>query len=845
MRGSSSQFVGIASLLLTAFEASAQQPILALSHSLGENPDNVDVPLVAQVSRHLTEPQAPFSLRLSPELTVKPPQSLDRNVRHTLSVQPQALVVTITINGEDKGEQIAYRSSDGDFFLKRDEIKALVTIPPDTVIFDIEGEGFFTVQSLAGSKIEFDEKTLALNIALPPEAFPTKVYSLAKSRSTKEFETDTRSALINYRLGYSGGAGNGTVSLATEEAISLGRWLIRNQSQHARNSKQTTSLRYITQLVRDDREAMQRLVIGDETTAAGDLGASVPIGGVSFSKAYQLSPYFVRQPSVNFAGTVALPSQVDFFVGNTRVLRQQVSPGPFEIANFNYYGGQRDVRVVIRDMLGRERVISYPFYFSDQGLAAGLHEYSYHLGFLRENFGTASNEYGKLVFSAFQRYGFTDWFTLGVRSEGTAEYFNAGPNILLRSDNLGVVSMNAAVSRNRRVGEQGNAFSAAYTYQGGDFSGQVAIRRFSRTYDLLRAGTVPDLPEANLSASVSYAPARFGSLNFTFNRLKLRDKPVSQSTTLSYSRTLAGKFNLLSSYRRTTGNDAGYEMYVGLQYLPGPDRAVSTSLRRDDSNTRSAQLQLSNAQPGGEGLGYRLSLEHNRSDSGKLNTVSPELQYNSRFATLTGEIHALSGSVPSSTTYTLAIAGGIAAVGGHVGFSRPIDDSFGLAEITPPIPGVRVYQNSQEVGKTGEDGRLFLPTMTSFIENYISINDKDIPIDYGIERVDRIVSPSYKSGSIVKFAVTRTQSIVGSLMYRAGGKVIPLEYHLISMEVAGKKIEFPTGKNGDLYLENIPPGRYAASVLIEKTMCRFTVVIPESKESFIKLNELMTCDVAS
>lgn len=135
--------------------------------------------------------------------------------------------------------------------------------------------------------------------------------------------------------------------------------------------------------------------------------------------------------------------------------------------------------------------------------------------------------------------------------------------------------------------------------------------------------------------------------------------------------------------------------------------------------------------------------------------------------------------------------------------------------------------------------------MTSFIENYISINDKDIPIDFGIERVDRIVSPSYKSGSIIKFAVTRTQSIVGSLMYRAGGKVIPLEYHLISMEVAGKKIAFPTGKNGDLYLENIPPGKYAASVLIEKTMCKFTVVIPESKESFIKLNELMTCDVAS
>lgn len=844
-----SQLVATVSLL-TVLKVSAQQPALVISHSIGEVPSKGDITSAAKISEHQTESHGSFSLRLSPELTIKASQSPERGARRTLSGQPQPLVVTITVNGEEKGEQIVYRASAQDFFLKLEEIKKFATVPPQTDIFDIEGEGFVPVNALNGSKVEFDEKTLGLSITLPPEAFPTTVYNLAKGPSTEGFQpgaSGSKSALINYRLAYAGGtgAGRGILSLASEEAVSLGRWLIRNQSFHARDPQRTTSLRYITQLVRDNREDMQRLVIGDETTFAGDLGASVPIGGVSFSKAYQLSPYFVRQPSVNFAGAVALPSQVDFYVGNTRILRQQVSPGPFEIANFNYYGGQRDVRVVIRDMLGRERVISYPFYFADQGLALGLHDYSYHLGLLRENFGTASNEYGKLAFSAFQRYGFTDWLTVGARGEGTADYANAGPNIVLRSDRLGVVSVNAAASHDRRAGAQGFAYSAAHTFQGGEFSSQVAIRRFSRAYALLHAGPAPDLPEANFSVSMGYAPAGFGSLNIVYNQLKLRDKPESRTTTLSYSRALAGKFNLTGSYRRTVGNDSGYEVFFGLQYLPGPARNVSASLRRDDKNASSAQLQVSNSQPSGEGLAYRLSLDHNVSDTGTLNAVSPELQYSSRYATLSGEIRTLSGSVPSSTSYTLAVAGGIAAVGGQVGFSRPINDSFGLAEITPPLSGVRVYQNSQEVGRTAENGRLFLPTMTSFIENYISINDKDIPIEYAIEHVDRVVSPPYKSGSIVRFAVTRTQSIVGSLMYRVGGASKPLEYHLISMDIAGKKIDFPTGKNGDFYLENIAPGAYAASVPIGKTTCKFTFVIPKSDETFIKLSDLMTCDVAT
>ena len=841
------QLVAIAPFL-TAIHAVAQ-PVLVLSQSLKKTSGdkNAGLPPSPPSSERFTAQSAPALLRHSLDLSSKVSPPAVKAVRRALLEPVQPLIVTITINSEAKGEQIIYRSGKNNFFLKLEEINQLVTISPTADVFEIEGASYVKANALAGAKLEFDEKKLSLNISFPPEYFPNRVYSLAKGRSTQSVATRANSAVFNYRLGYTGASGtaDGTLSLASEQTFNVGKWLLRNQNYHARAPEKNTALRYATQFIRDDREALQRLVIGDEITATGELGASVSIGGVSFSKAYQLAPYLVRQPSVNFAGAVALPSDVDFYVGNTRVLRQRVAPGPFEIANFNYYGGQRDVRVVIRDILGREQTIAYPFYFADQGLAQGLHDYSYHLGYLRENIGVKSNDYGKLAFSGFHRYGLTDSLTLGVRGEGTAQYGNFGPSLVFRSDALGLFSLNAAASYDRAVRKQSFGVSMAHSYQAGNFSSLVTLRRFGAAYTMLHAGSAGELPQYDFNVALGYSPSGFGSVNIGYNRLKLSDKPETRSATLSYSRAVMDRLSLLGTYRRALGGSSGYELFVGLQYLLGADRILSTSLRRDQKNARSEQMQFSNILPTGEGVAYRLGLERTRDENGSSFNVSPELQYSTRYNTVSAEVRSQSGSTTRSTTYSLAVAGGIAAVGGEFGFSRPINDSFGIAEITPPIAGVRVYQSSQEVGRTGENGKLFLPNLTSFVENYVSISDKDIPIEYAIERVDRIVSPSFRSGSVIKFSVVRTQSIVGALKYRSAGILRPLEYHLISLDVGGNKTTFPTGRNGDFYLENIAAGTYAASVQIGKTECVFSLTIPASSDAFIVLNEILTCDVAS
>ncbi len=760
---------------------------------------------------------------------------------------PQALIVSITLNGEPKGETIAYMSGRNNFLLKRQDFEEMAKVPADVELIEIDGELYVPLNSLPGATVKFDENILGLDITLPPEAFEKQVYSATGGQRQSEAPQQTAtSALFNYRLAYAGSdsTAQGVWSLATEQAVTLQSWLLRNQSFHLRSPSQSSSVRFETQFVRDDRRNMRRLIAGDAFTAGAELGGSVQMGGLSLSKAYQLSPYFIRRPSANFSGSVALPSDVELYVGNTRFLRQSVSPGPFEIGGVNYYGGQRDVRVVIRDMFGREQIIDYPFYFADEGLAQGLHDYSYHAGVLRENFGVESDQYGEAAVSAFHKYGFSDSWTLGLRGEGTADYWNLGPSIVYRSNGFGVLSLNGAGSRDRAARRDGTALSLAHSYQAGDFSTFLALRQFSQAYAVLHSGTPLKLPRRDLNVALTYAPAGFGSLNLGYRQLALPGEPVTRSATLSYSKTVWRNVNLLGSYRHSFDAGSPDELFLTLLFAPGAGHTASTFVNTSGEHARSSGAQFSNTVPQGEGLAYRLNVQDNRDEFGSSSLLSPELNYFGRYGVASGELSSLKSSGQTSTAYTFALAGAAAAVGSRIGFSRPINDSFGMAEITPPVAGVRVYQNSQEIGRTGDNGRVFLPNLMSFADNDVSINDKDVPIDYTIERAARAVSPSFRSGSLIVFPVLRTQGFTGSLKYRAGKKQRPLEYYEVTLDADGKTVTFPTGRNGDFYLENLPPGRYAAKVQIGAKPCRFSLEIPESPETIVALNDVMTCNAA-
>ena len=141
------------------------------------------------------------------------------------------------------------------------------------------------------------------------------------------------------------------------------------------------------------------------------------MGGLGFSKLYKLDPYFITQPMFNLQGVTAFPSQAKIYMDGVLVGTQPIAPGVFDLRNIYTNAGAHKIEVVLTDPFGNEQKISYPLYFSQILLREGLHEYSYNVGFLREQYGVASNKYGKPVFSAFHRYGVTSSFNIEKASD--------------------------------------------------------------------------------------------------------------------------------------------------------------------------------------------------------------------------------------------------------------------------------------------------------------------------------------------------------------------------------------------------------------------------------------------
>ena len=112
-----------------------------------------------------------------------------------------------------------------------------------------------------------------------------------------------------------------------------------------------------------------------------------------------------------------MPSTVDVYVNNALVSRQSVPPGPFSITNIPIVSGTGEAQLVVRDLLGREQVITQPFYGAATLLKEGLADYSYELGAQRQNFGQTSSDYAKALASATYRKGVTESFTAELHGE--------------------------------------------------------------------------------------------------------------------------------------------------------------------------------------------------------------------------------------------------------------------------------------------------------------------------------------------------------------------------------------------------------------------------------------------
>lgn len=682
-----------------------------------------------------------------------------------------------------------------------------------------EGEAWVFLSSLAPEvSFRLDLEAVTLAIMVPAEWLGTNVLDLALPPPRDLVFASDPSFFVNYSLGvqdFKTWTGFG------EAGLSLGGNLLYGAVSRDSGAR---VVRGLTNVTHDDRESLRRWVLGDTFTSAGGLGGSLFIAGLSVSRNFSLNPYFVRYPTFGFSGFATTPSTLDVYVNGNIVKRQEVAPGTFQLAGLLPPAGTGSMSVVVRDAFGQERVLTSGLYASTNVLAKGLSEYTYNLGFRRDNLSIASWDYGPLSFLGLHRYGFSDSFTGEFRLEADNHVVSGGPGFAW---NLPVGEIDGYVAASRDSGQSGAAGFLSYRFIGHPANFGVSLRAMTHHYAILGLRADQDRPLWDGNAYVGAQFGRFLSPSLQFSGTVPRDTPSFQRVALTNTSSLTRDLNLFVSVSRVFRSQAaGTEAFVGLSYLLGQmSSALASYSRQDGANTASLEVQKS--LPVGTGFGYRFS-----GSAGDLPAnASGLVQYNAPFGRYEATVNRVAGENSSSLT----ASGGIVVLGGTIQATRPVTDSFALIKL-PGVGDVRGYAANQEVGTTDSVGNLLISNLIPYYGNQIRIADTDFPLDYEVGSVQRTIATPYRGGAVVTFPIRRITTVTGRILLSSKGDEIVPAYGGLTVEGPdGKSLVSPVGGDGGFYFEGLPAGKHAATLEYREAVCRLMLEIPASSLAFVNL----------
>lgn len=773
----------------------------------------------------------------------------------------ETIILSVTLNSIPRGEFFLKRADDGRLFIRTEDLRRIGLKQVPAPITTIENDAYVSLTELHGVTTIFDDKQLALDLRAKAGMvdLPREVRDYGTRSGRQLSRPPGTSSFLNYRLDYGSeiNAASGTWSATGQAGIRRGNLLFLSDGiyQHQRDLDRT--VRLMTSLSWDRPEKLARWVAGDIIATAGEPSGPLNLGGISYISSFSIEPGLITYPVGEFSGMAAYPSEAEIYVNGILIRRERLSPGEYRFRNLPVSNGTNMVDILIRDPFGAESHFTNAFYLTDRLLKSGLHDYGYSAGFLRRDFGSASDRYGQPVLVARHNVGLSDSLTVGAGAEAGKDLVNLVPRAVFRLNNMGIINLLAGGSFDRDKGG-GGTIGGGYLFQSRHINYQLSLRHSTQGYRTLASRQNTDSPLLEAGTGLSLGTPFTGSIGLDGTFLETHAGQIRRSLGVSYSRSLTKTLHFSATWRNAWGTFRENTFFAGLTYIPGKDNTISATyqtFRGGDRETLSIQKNL----PIGEGFGYRGTVEREHNNDRTVYRASPVLQYNGPYGSYTADYQGRyeeHGNVLRGN-YLLSAAGAVVYAGGHVGLTRPVSDSFAVVQLEG-LANTKVLLDSQEVARTNSDGLAFIPNMRSYQSNTVSFDDHQVPPNYIIKNYTISLSPGQWGGACIAFPVARIQGYNGRLLTEEGH---PAEYVQVNLRGDQREFSFTTLNNGEFYFENIVevteereawspacggsspyrlavvPGKYEASVTVNGHERRFELIVPASDAMMVTLGE--------
>lgn len=717
---------------------------------------------------------------------------------------PVPMALEVTLNGETRGTVLMLQRGT-EFLVSRDDARSWRLRLPAQSDLAFRGQAFHSLSSLSLSVSRLDTGALQLELRAEPSAFESTTASLSG------FEFRPTPATWGGFASYDFVANRIEGVNAVDGAFTLSAFAPYGSLSHqfverslwSDGAARRDSIRIATTYRHDWAESMISLEAGDTVSRPGAFGRALRYGGLQVGSNFGLRPGFIRQPLPDLSAQASLPSTVEVFVQNQLRSVTQVPAGPFTLDNVPVISGAGDARVVVRDALGRESVVTSSFYVAGGLLRKGLTEWNAGVGKLRDDVGGDAN-YGRGYATALVRRGITDWLT----AEGRAEVENERTRVLGGAVDIGglwgELEATAGVADVDRVGSRWLG-GLGYRYVTLDYN--VGLRWVQAQQGFRLPGDTDVDPTPTRVVTLNGGARLSDRWSAGVAWLGIDRQPALETRSLNVSATmsLSQHASVLFAYNRLT--ESGVARNVGSVLL-------SISLGNQTSATAGADFGSSARQfagvqralPFDEGWGYRALASH-YSDRTRFDAGAA---VNLPAATVSAEV---AGETHNSLAARVGVAGSFAIIEDKVFAAREITDSFALVRV-PGVPDAPILLNNQPAGETDSAGRLVLPRLTPYVPHQIRVDVDALPPDAEIVRDRETVVPPYRSGVVVTLGIRRTAAALVKVTDDSGQPIAAGA--AVSIEPDGTATSIA---QGGAFFVRADPGRKRATVTSRGEKC--------------------------
>ena len=727
-----------------------------------------------------------------------------------------AELLAVQVNGIDQdGDVFVWRLTNGAFAVPVNAMRAWRLAIPPAPPLRIDGGDAVRLDAIPGLTARVDAAKQMLLVDVPASAFLRSGIEVVVPAVPLDVPR-TPGAWFNYDLNAQlDKSASSPLTRAFGALLDVG---VAAGESGGRTSVVARSATYGSGVTRldttwqfDSPGELTSLQIGDTVGATGQWGRTVRFGGVRWSTDFSTRPGFVAFPLPGIRGEATVPSVVDLYVNNAHQLQGNVPAGAFDVPDVPVVTGQGQIRMVVRDALGREQVVVQPYYVTPSLLRPGLHDWSLEAGVVRENYGLDSFTYGRALAVATDRAGVTATFTRELRLELQRRQQTAGAGAVFLVDNAATVNLSAAASRSDAGA--GALLTAGVERQSSGWSASLQSR-FSTPRFAQIGQSFAGAPPPRFSFNASGATV-IGAGGVGLNALVQSDWQGGrfQSFSANYG-TRVGVLGYASVYAsRTTGSSRGWAVGCFLTqsfgsdtsategFFRSKDRTVSAGASAQTPSTQSsatqATVQLQSSPPVGPGFGYRVLAEGGDQRRGLVEGV---------WQIESAAFNAGVGRYNASESARLGASGGVAIAGGSVFMARRIEGSYAVVDVGG-YPNVRVTRDNQVVARTDSSGRAFVAGLRGFENNRIGIEAGDLPLDAQVDALDMLIAPPARSGVAVRIPVNRGRS---ALLRVVDAEGLPLPPGSL-VQGGDSPRDFPVGFEGRLFLTGtLLEGRYTA-----------------------------------